>query len=146
MHIPAYQIHNVLNTYSLQLFKAGTTTENADSGSDSSTCRISPEISRMAVIDNVAQEIVQRITRLGTLSSTHIVPWPVPADRTDTLHSEIQNNRFVFNTLDIHNVKTSRTLSVEDSIFFLKRDPIYWCQTAAKTLIMQTTGSLIPYL
>ena len=53
MHIPAYQIHNVLNTYSLQLFKAGTTTENADSGSDSSTGRISPEISRMAVIDNV---------------------------------------------------------------------------------------------
>jgi hypothetical protein len=124
MHIPAYQIHNVLNTYSLQLFKAGTATQNTDSGSDSFTGRISPEISRMAVIDKVAAEIVQRITRLGTLTSTHIAPSPVPADRTDTLHAEIQSNHFVFNTLDIHNVKTSRTLSVEDSIFFIKKDPL----------------------
>ena len=123
MHIPAYQIHNVLNTYSLQLFKAGTVTQNADSGSDPSASRMSPETSRMAVIDKVAAEIVQRITRLDTLTARHIAPSPVPADRTDTLRTEIRNNQFVFNTLDIHNIKTSRTLSIEDSIFFIKRDP-----------------------
>jgi hypothetical protein len=123
MHIPAYQIHNVLNTYSLQLFKAGTITQNAGSGSDSSAGGISPETSRLAVIDKVAAEIVQRITRLDTLTAKPIAPSPVPADRTDTLRMEIQNNHFVFNTLDIHNIKTSRTLSIEDSIFFIKRDP-----------------------
>jgi hypothetical protein len=123
MHIPAYQIHNVLNTYSLQLFKAGTITQNADSGSNPSAGRMSSETSRMAVIDKVAAEIVQRITRLDTLTSRHIGPSPVPAVRTDTLRTEIQNNQFVFNTLDIHNIKTSRTLSIEDSIFFIKRDP-----------------------
>jgi len=123
MHIPAYQIHNVLNTYSLQLFKAGTVTQNSDSGSDSSASRISPETSRKAVIDKVAAEIVQRITCLDTLTAGHITPSPVPTGRTDTLRTEIRNNQFVFNVLDIHNIKTSRTLSIEDSIFFIKKDP-----------------------
>ena len=123
MHIPAYQIHNVLNTYSLQLFKAGIVTQNSDSGSDSSASRISPETSRKAVIDKVAAEIVQRITRLDALTAKHIAPSPVLTGRTDTLRTEIRNNQFVFNVLDIHNIKTSRTLSIEDSIFFIKKDP-----------------------
>ncbi len=123
MHIPAYQIHNVLNTFSLQLFKDGTVTRDADSGSDSSASRISPENSRTAVIDKVAAEIVQRITRLDTLTAGHIAPSPLPADRTDNQQAEIRNNQFVFNVLDVHNNKTSRTLSIEDSIFFIKKDP-----------------------
>ena len=124
MHIPAYQIHNVLNTFSLQLFKDGTVTRDADSGSDSSVSRISPENSRTAVIDKVAAEIVQRITRLDTLTAGHIAPSPLPAGRTDTPPcTEIRNNQFVFNVLDVHNNKTSRTLSIEDSIFFIKKDP-----------------------
>lgn len=122
MHIPAYQIHNVLNTYSLQLFKAGTVTRNEESGSDPPASRISPEARRQAVIDKVATDIVQRITRLDTLTAGHIAPSPVPAGRTDALDTEIRNNQFVFNTLDIHNIKKSRTLSIEDSIFFIKRD------------------------
>jgi hypothetical protein len=123
MRIPAYQIHNVLNTYSLQLFKAGAVMQQADSGSDPSVVGISPEASRTALIDKIAAEIVQRITRLDTLTARHIAPSPVSADRTDALHTEIQNNQFVFNALDTHNIKTSRTLSIEDSIFFIKRDP-----------------------
>jgi hypothetical protein len=124
MHIPAYQIHNVLNTYSLQLFKAGTVTQNSDSGSDTSASRISPETSRMAVVDKVAAEIVQRITCLDTLTAKHIDPPQVPAERTDDApHTEHRYNQFEFNSLDIHNIKTSRTLSIEDSIFFIKRDP-----------------------
>jgi hypothetical protein len=122
MHIPAYQIHNVLNTYSLQLFKAGSVTQNADSGSNPPLSRISPESRRKAVIDKVAAEIIQRITRLDTLTARHIPPSPVPAGRTDSLRTEILNNQFVFNTLDIHNIKTSLTLSIEDSIFLIKRD------------------------
>lgn len=123
MHIPAYQIHNVLNTYSLQLFKAGTVTQNSDSGSDPSASRMSPETKRKAVIDKVAAEIVQRITRLDEFTAGHNTPSPVPAGRTDALRTEIRNNQFKFNTLDIHNIKSSRTLSIEDSIFFIKRDP-----------------------
>jgi len=65
MHIPAYQIHDVLNTCSLQLFKAGTVTQNADSGSDTSASRLSPETRRKALIDKTAAEIVHRITRLS---------------------------------------------------------------------------------
>ncbi len=123
MHIPAYQIHNVLNTYSLQLFKAGTVSLHADSDSDPFANRMSLETRRTAVIDKVASEIVQRITRMDALAARYIVPSPVPADRTDAMRTEIRNKQFVFNTLDIHNIKTSRTLSIEDSIFFIKRDP-----------------------
>lgn len=124
MHIPAYQIHNVLNTYSLQLFKAGTVTRNPDSGLDTSFSRMPPETRRMAVIDKVAAEIVQRITRLDSLTTGQIIPPPVSTSRTDAQRTEIRYNQFVFNTLDIHNNKTSRTLSIEDSIFFIKRDPL----------------------
>ncbi|MBI5591273.1 MAG: hypothetical protein HY881_12400 [Deltaproteobacteria bacterium] len=122
MRIPAYQIHNVLNTYSLQLFKAGTVSENTDSASDPSI-KTSPETIRMALIEKIATEIVQRITRLDTLNARHIAPSPVPVGRADAQSAEFQNNQFVFNTLDTHNIKTSRTLSIEDSIFFIKRDP-----------------------
>lgn len=123
MHIPAYQIHNVLNTYSLQLFKAGTAIQNADSGPDSSASRISAETRRKAIIDKVAAEIVQRITRLDALSAGHTVPSQISPGRTAALHTENQNNQFVFNTLDSHNNKMPRTLSIEDSIFFIKKDP-----------------------
>jgi len=123
MHIPAYQIHNVLNTYSLQLFKAGTVSLHADSDSDPSVSRISLETRRKSVIDKVASEIVQRITRMDALAARYIVPSPVPPDRTDALRTEIRNKQFMFNSLDIHNIKTSQTLSIEDSIFFIKRDP-----------------------
>jgi len=123
MHIPAYQIHNVLNTYSLQLFKAGTVSQKADSGSDPFADRTPPEIRRQAVIDKVAAEIIQRITRLDALPDNHLAHLSFPADRTDALRTEIRKNHFVFNTLDVHNIKTSRTLSIEDSIFFIKRDP-----------------------
>jgi hypothetical protein len=123
MHIPAYQIHNVLNTYSLQLFKAETVSQYADSDSDPSVSRMSLETRRKAVIDKVASEIVQRITRMDTLAARCIVPSPVSASRTDALGTEIRNNQFKFNTLDIHNIKTSRTLSIKDSIFFIKGDP-----------------------
>ncbi len=121
MHIPAYQIHNVLNTYSLQLFKAGNAAQDADSGSDSHAGKISPEASRMAVVDKVAAEIVQRITRLDSLTA---VPPPGPAEQTDDAQfSENHYKQFVFNSLDTHNVITSRILSIEDSIFSIKRDP-----------------------
>jgi len=123
MHIPAYQIHNVLNTYSLQLSKAGSVSQNADSGSDTAASRMSPETRRNAVIDKVAAEIVHRVTHLDTLTAGHIAPSPVPSGRTDALRTEIRNNQFAFSILDIHNIKTSRTLSIEDSIFLIKRDP-----------------------
>ncbi len=121
MHIPAYQIHNVLNTYSLQLFKARTATQNADSGPNASASRISVETRRKAVIDKVAAEIVQRITRLEALSAGQTFPSLVSPGRTDTQDTENQNNQFVFNTLDSHNNKTPRTLSIKDSIFLSKR-------------------------
>lgn len=123
MHIPAYQIHNVLNTYSLQLFKARNATQKTDSDPAQTVGRMSQETRRMAVIDKVAAEIVQRITRLDSLTSRPVIPPPVSTGRTDALDTEIRNNQFVFNALDIHNNKTSQTLSVEDSIFFIKRDP-----------------------
>lgn len=117
MQIPAYQIHNVLNTYSLQLYKAGTAAGDGDCERASSINRISPEMTRQAVIDKVAEEIVQRITRLDAL------PESPPASTAPADSAEIRSNQFVFNTLDTRNMKIPQTLSIEDSIFFIKRGP-----------------------
>ena len=122
MHIPAYQIHNVLKTYSLQLFKVVTNAYNSDSDALPSSGIISSETRREALIDKVASEIVQRITRLDMLSTRHSLPSPVSTSRSDSPDLELQHNQFVFQTLDIHNQKTPRSLSIEDSIFLIKRD------------------------
>lgn len=122
MQIPPYQIHNVLNTYSLRLFKSVTSESLPITDTASSLTGASSETRREAVIDKVATEIVQRITRLDSLKTRPTIPSPLTSSRTDVQHPEIRHNHFVFQTLDIHNNKMSRSLSIEDSIFFVKRN------------------------
>lgn len=122
MQIPAYQIHNVLNTYSLRLFKSVTSGSLPIADTASSLTGASSETRREAVIDKVATEIVQRITRLDSLKTRPTIPSSSTTSRTDVKLPEIRHNLFVFQTLDIHNNKMSRSLSIEDSIFFVKRN------------------------
>jgi hypothetical protein len=124
MHIPAYKIHNVLSTYSLQLYKEINPDPHskADPNHHAPKNQAAPEIRRQAVIDKVAADVMQRITHLDAPATKRIVctPSSIPADSAE--NKEIQNNLFIFNSLDIHNVKTSQCLSVEDSIFSINRD------------------------
>jgi hypothetical protein len=121
MQIPTYQIHNVLNTYSIQLFKAIEAACLSDSTRPPSP-GVATETRREAVIDKIAAEIVQRITQLDSLKTQTVVPITPSPIREDEQYSETQHNQFVFQKLDIHNNKTSQSLSIEDSIFLIKKN------------------------
>ncbi len=120
MQIPTYQIHNVLNTYSSQLFKACL----AEVGLPSEVghlaeIQMAREVQRRALVDKIAVDIVQRITRLDSLTHSFSASESLPSSHDAAL---VRFDHFVFNTLDASNQKTAQTRSVEDSIFLIKRD------------------------
>ncbi len=121
MHIPSYQIHNVLNTYSSQLFKACLSElDRPSGGSQLADLQMVREVQRRALVDKIAIDIVQRITRLDSLTSSFSVSGDIPSDSNST---DSRFDTFVFNVLDTRNQKIVRTLSVENSIFLIQRNP-----------------------
>ncbi|MGD8761318.1 MAG: hypothetical protein PVG87_03315, partial [Desulfobacteraceae bacterium] len=67
MHIPSYQMHNVLNVYSKQLSqnRIGGNSKNLFQKSLTDQINLSPEGKRKATIERVAKEILDKITHLG---------------------------------------------------------------------------------
>jgi hypothetical protein len=121
MHIPSYQIHNVLNTYSAQLFKACLSEiDQPSGGSQLAELQMVREVQRRALVDKIAIDIVQRITRLDSLTSSFSASGDIPSDSNST---DSHFDAFVFNMLDTRNQKIVRTLSVENSIFLIQRNP-----------------------
>ena len=121
MHIPSYQIHNVLNTYSSQLFKACLAEiDQPSGGSQLAELQMVREVQRRALVDKIAIDIVQRITRLDSLTSSFSASGDIPSDSSST---DSHFDAFVFNMLDTRNQKIARTLSVENSIFLIQRNP-----------------------
>ena len=121
MHIPSYQIHNVLNTYSSQLFKACLSEiDQPSGGSQLAELQMVREVQRRALVDKIAIDIVQRITRLDSLTSSFSASGDIPSDSSST---DSHFDAFVFNMLDTSNQKIARTLSVENSIFLIQRNP-----------------------
>lgn len=121
MHIPSYQIHNVLNTYSSQLFKTCLSElDRPSEGSQLAELQMVREVQRRALVDKTAIDIVQRITRIDSLTSSFSVSEDIPSDSNST---DSRFDTFVFNMLDTCNQKIVRTLSVENSIFLIQRNP-----------------------
>ncbi len=121
MHIPSYQIHNVLNTYSSQLFKVCLSEiDQPSGGSQLAELQMVREVQRRALVDKIAIDIVQRITRLDSLTSSFSASGDIPSDSSST---DSHFDAFVFNMLDTRNQKIARTLSVENSIFLIQRNP-----------------------
>jgi hypothetical protein len=116
MEIPSYQIRNVLKVYSRQVSQGRGLTRKA-SAAPVDKIAISAEGKREAVIDKVVEEIVGRITRFGGDDDGSKIK--------ERLHEEITSGKegadFVFNILDGENGKTTRTLSMEDSDFVIRR-------------------------
>ena len=90
MRIPSYQIHNVLNTFSLQLINQLTIMRDADLNADSNLQQTSIQLSldakRSSVIAKVASDIVLRITSLDSLT-IHLTP-----DHTVIPRSNLETN------------------------------------------------------
>jgi len=125
MHVPSYQMHNVLNVYSKQLKQAVSSGGKNGMFGRTPTVQaiLSPEGKRQATIEKVSKDILNKISRFGSLPETrHKI-----AEDTDMISNnksaatEEQETTFVFNAINSINQKTKNTLSVEDSGFLIQK-------------------------
>lgn len=127
MQVPSYQIRNVLKVYSKQLSQGRVIARNSLAGNHAQSAdnvKISAEGKRASIIEKVASSIVDKITSVGPQES-------MEKEIADQIEKEMggkkidftkkKGEKFVFNSIDEHNQKTTNTLSVEDSNFVLKR-------------------------
>jgi len=124
MHISTYHIHNVLKAYGKQLSlsrRRGESTHGiAPNRTDSIT--ISSEARRKAVIEKVAEDVVERIVRFGPRDA-------MEQDVFKELEGEYGSNlamggdsaELVFKVIDKENGEEMKTLSIEDSRFLKRR-------------------------
>lgn len=125
MFVSSYQIHNVLNVYSKQLsqdrntqkLKAGNEKQRPDQ------ITLSTEGKRRAIIERVAQDILNKISRYG--SKNEMMTHEQDRSRENTRNSLDSDNKketgFVFNVIDDLNRKTTTALSVKDTEFLIDR-------------------------
>ncbi len=125
MHVPSYQMHNVLNVYSKQLRQnlASTDIPRAIAKLPEDRVNLTSEVNRQTMIEKVSKEILNKISSYGSCHnslqqkseqlSRKANPAVPPAD--------VENQRFVFNAIDAVNNKRQNALSVDDSSFLIKR-------------------------
>jgi len=125
MYVPSYQMHNVLNVYSKQLRQnlalGGTHKRSEQLPAD--RVNLTPEGKRRAMIEKVSKDILDKISRYGSLSANrHDL---TDLAKTDSINGTISDKEkkttFVFNAIDAINNKKTNTLSVEDSSFLIQR-------------------------
>lgn len=125
MHIPSHQIHNVLKVYSKQLSQTRMLARQKALGHSAPTDKvnISAEAKRQSIIDKVAADIVERITRSGPQDS---VDHEIMGKLEDEIGQPVsfedeQDGKFIFNVIDGNNEKTTNSLDVGNSGFLIKR-------------------------
>ncbi|MGD8513169.1 MAG: hypothetical protein PVG85_04390 [Deltaproteobacteria bacterium] len=124
MHISTYHIHNVLKAYGRQLSLSRQRGENTPSIAPNRTdsITISSEARRKAVIEKVAEDVVERIVRFGPRDA-------MEQDVFKELEGEYGSNlamggdsaELVFKVIDKENGEEMKTLSIEDSKFLKRR-------------------------
>ena len=126
MYVPSYQMHNVLNVYSKQLRQNMAMKDTSKPPGIPRTDRVNltPEAKRQATIEKVSQDILNKISRYGSLNETRQRMSDQPdldSDNPGSPHRAVKKT-FVFNAIDtINNQKRTNTLSVDDSSFLLQR-------------------------
>ncbi|MCP4113981.1 MAG: hypothetical protein GY737_01010 [Desulfobacteraceae bacterium] len=126
MQIPSYQIQNVLKVYSRQLSQGKILARNRTAGRSQPTAddvRISAEGKRTAIIEKVTSSIVDRITTVGPQEEMEYkIAGQVEKELGQKINfTQKKEEKFSFTTIDEDNVKTTKTLSVEDSKFVIRR-------------------------
>lgn len=127
MHIPSYQINNVIKVYSKQISQNRIAEKQKSLGVEQSlssdSISISEEGKRQTIIDKVSADILERITTYGPKDDAD-------RDIVDKLNQELKGkfqgynkkeNQFVFNFIGENNEKVTSTLSVEDSKIVSRR-------------------------
>jgi len=127
MHIPSYQIHNVLKFYSRQVSQSKIVERHKDLDKKPSvdTINISAEGKRKMIIDRVAAGIVDRITHIGP-DEDHL-PGVSRLQEGEAAPREMikKEGNFIYNTIDEQNNKKTNTLTIEGANFVTQRlDPL----------------------
>jgi len=125
MYVPSYQMHNVLNVYSKQLRQNVSSDRNDNMPERTLTDQVNltPEGKRQATIEKVSKEILNKITRFGSLTETRrrITENAKMVSHNEAPADKKQETTFVFNAIDSINQKITNTLSVGDSGFLIQR-------------------------
>ena len=125
MFVSSYQIHNVLNVYSKQLSQ-DRNTQKPKPGNEKQQLdqiNLSTEGKRRAIIERVAQDILNKISRYG--SKSEMMTQEQDQSRENAKDGLDPDNKketgFVFNVIDDLNKKTTTALSVKDTKFLIDR-------------------------
>jgi len=125
MQIPSYQIQNVLKVYSRQLSQGKIMSRNKFGNADTNSAdsvTLSSEGKRQAIIDKVAANIVDRIITEGPKEKNEeIITSQIEQELGKKINFTRDRNQFTYTVIDENNQKSTRTLSVEDSKFIVKR-------------------------
>ena len=125
MHVPSYQMHNVLNVYSKQLRQNMVSEDKNKLPQKLKTDRVSltPEGKRQATIEKVSKDILDKISRYSSLNEINqsITEQTNVNPGYENLPDKEKNKTFVFNAIDAINKKSTNTLSVDDSSFLIQR-------------------------
>ena len=125
MHVPDYQMHNVINVYSKQLRQnvAKKRRNKVLQRPRMDPIKIRPEGKRQATIEKVSRDILEKISQYGALKeyrqqiTDHA---KVSLNEEAPLHKSESKN-FVFNEINAINQKSKNSLSVNDSSFLIKK-------------------------
>ena len=126
MQIPSYQIQNVLKNYSRQLSQGKILARNQTAGRSQTSAdnvSISAEAKRTTILEKVTATIVDRITTMGPQEEFELkIADQVQQELGQTINfTQKKEDSFSFTSIDEDNVKTIKTLSVEDSQFVIRR-------------------------
>jgi hypothetical protein len=125
MYVPSYKIHNVLKVYSRQISKSRILERQKSMGEKLSVDKInlSAEGKRKVIIEKVAADIVDKITRFGPQDD---VEHGIVRQLQNELGQHVEFNgkneiHFVYNTIEGNDNKKTHTLPVGDSSFLSER-------------------------
>jgi len=125
MQIPSYQIQNVLKVYSRQFSQGKLLDKNKFNDANkvsADNVNISSEGKRQAIIDKVANNIVDKIINEGPneKDQTQIID-QIEKELGKNIDFTKGRNQFTYTSVDENNNKVVQNLSVEDSKFIVKR-------------------------
>ena len=126
MHIPSYQIQNVLKVYSKQLSQQKFFAKNKALGQNTASAdsvTISSKGKRQAIIEKVATNIINKITMEGPKEQVEeTITSQIEQELGKKINfNSIKENKFTYTYIDENDKKVTKTLSIEDSDFVMKR-------------------------
>lgn len=126
MHVPKYQIHNVLKLYSRQITKNRMTDKYAETKPReySERVNISSEGKREGIIQKITSDIVGKITQDGPQDAVEKKIVGVLEEEIGQklkFGSQETPEDFIYNTLNEEGHKTTRNVSLRDGDIVLKR-------------------------